>query len=476
MICKRALCLIILASSILFGQETELTGKVTSNNKAVVGAIVTLKSKQLADTTDAQGAFLIKVPSVNVLPVQFSQNSIQLKNKSINVKLDKPSKLSIDFFDINGRCLKTFSSKKLLTNSYSLDIGNQLSTQKMMVVRVTIDNKSTSFRYTPLMNSFNVLSQTMQSKPALKKAQAAIDKLETVAPGYKTKSVEVASYEGNYDIELELEDNIKCTACQRANANGSGSGPHKVVIETNSDKGINEGTIYHPEDMAPGKNYPLLVWGEGACTMNGTDNIAAMSEIASHGYIVVADGRPGGSGGRSMEKNPILLKYVDWIIAENRKPCSIFYMSVDTTKVAANGFSCGGMLAMATAHDPRITTWGLSSSGSFGDDHDLWNSVHTPVLIEEGHQDGTGAYTNGKRDYNGISRLGHPIMFFSNKSAGHGGDLWAANGGDFTKIHLAWLNWWLKGDLGSTGKGALVGNGCSWCSNNNWEVMSANIE
>jgi hypothetical protein len=53
--------------------------------------------------------------------------------------------------------------------------------------------------------------------------------------------------------------------------------------------------------------------------------------------------------------------------------------------------------------------------------------------------------------------------------------LFSNRGGDFTKINLAWLNWWLKGDQGATGKGALVGAGCSYCSNNAWEVKSAHL-
>jgi len=57
----------------------------------------------------------------------------------------------------------------------------------------------------------------------------------------------------------------------------------------------------------------------------------------------------------------------------------------------------------------------------------------------------------------------------------HDGDLWSKNGGDFTKIDLAWLNWWLKGDEGETGKGVLVGSGCTYCSDSNWEVKSDNI-
>jgi len=48
-------------------------------------------------------------------------------------------------------------------------------------------------------------------------------------------------------------------------------------------------------------------------------------------------------------------------------------------------------------------------------------------------------------------------------------------GGDFTKLNLAWLNWWLKGDLGATGKGLLVGAGCTYCKDSAWEVMSAKV-
>ncbi|MET0795695.1 MAG: hypothetical protein ABW061_29525 [Polyangiaceae bacterium] len=53
-----------------------------------------------------------------------------------------------------------------------------------------------------------------------------------------------------------------------------------------------------------------------------------------------------------------LLAHVSWAIAENDKPCSAYYQSLDTTKIAANGFSCGGLMAEGTAGDPRIATWG----------------------------------------------------------------------------------------------------------------------
>jgi len=270
-----------------------------------------------------------------------------------------------------------------------------------------------------------------------------------------------------------------CTASKSASANASGSGPHKVTVETNSDTGIKEGTIFRPTDLGGTEKYPIFVWGEGGCSQNGLSNSVAMAEIASHGYFVIADGTPNSSSSRTMDSsNPTamgapLLAYVTWAIAENAKSCSPYYQSLDTTKVAANGFSCGGLMSEGTAGDPRITTWGLNSSGLFSANPTFYKTIHTPVLIVLGGSSDI-AYENGERDYDNISALGIPTLLFS-KDLGHGGDLFSKNGGDFTKIDLAWLNWQLKGDLTATGKGLLVGSGCSYCSNSAWEVKSKNV-
>lgn len=269
-----------------------------------------------------------------------------------------------------------------------------------------------------------------------------------------------------------------CTASKPASAKASGSGPHQVTIETNSDPGIKEGTIFRPSDLGGSEKYPIFVWGEGGCSLNGLSNSAAMAEVASHGYFVIADGTPNNSNSREMdESNPAamgapLLAYVSWAIAENDKSCSPYHQALDTTKVAANGFSCGGLMAEGTAGDPRITTWGINSSGLFSANQQFYKTIHTPVLIVLGGSSDI-AYTNGERDFDSIGALGTPIFLFS-KQLGHGGDLFAKNGGDFTKIDLAWLNWQLKGDLTATGKGALVGSSCAYCSNSAWEVKTKN--
>lgn len=271
-----------------------------------------------------------------------------------------------------------------------------------------------------------------------------------------------------------------CTKSQSAGKNLSGTGPHAVVVETNSDAGIAKGTIFRPAELGGDEKYPLFVWGEGGCSQNGLSNSAAMAEIASHGYFVIADGTPNGTGNITMDRSMLaamaapLIGYIDWALAENEKPCSAYYHSLEPTKIAADGFSCGGLMAQGTITDPRITTWGVTSSGMAGAEQDFYDLIHTPVLFVMG---GTSdvAYDGGLEGYEAIAKLDVPVLWFSNENLGHGGDLTASRGGDFTKINLAWLNWWLKGDESASGKAMLVGSKCTYCSDGAWDVRSEHV-
>jgi hypothetical protein len=265
-----------------------------------------------------------------------------------------------------------------------------------------------------------------------------------------------------------------CTASKAASAKASGSGPHQVTIESNSDAGIKCGTIYRPTDLGGAEKYPIFVWGEGGCSQSGTSNQAAMGEIASHGYFIVADGVASGTACSSDQSGKPFLDYITWAIAENDKSCSAYYQSLDTTKIAADGFSCGGLMAENVSGDARFTAIGITSSGLFSADQTLYKKIHTPFKILLGGSVDM-AYTNGERDYDQISALGIPILLLSKDGANHGGDL--NNGkGDFNTVNLAWLNWQLKGDEGATGKGLLVGSSCKYCNASGWEFKSKNIQ
>ena len=488
MVHKGIACLFCVLGVELSAQTVALNGKVAdAGGKAIGGAIISLKSKKLADTTDAAGAYALNGTATSLRKDGYlpGKGSATFANGMVSVELTRSLRVRVDLLDLRGNLLGTVVEKPLSAGRYRFHAEQASAGAGVSIVRVSLGEETLRFLQAPSQGGSDGAAEARSggnaAGGALAKSQAVDDVLEASAVGFKSKSVPITSYEGKVDITLESDFTGTCTESKSVNSNAKGSGAHTVVVETNADNGIKEGTIFRPSDLGPGKKYPILVWGQGACSKNGLDALASMGELASHGYFVIADGTPNGSGTRPMNGDNLeemgrpALAYITWAIAENRKPCSKYYQSLDTSKIDANGFSCGGLFAQGTAKDPRMTTWGITSSGSFSNNPTLWNSVHTPVLFIEGNQDATGAYTNGLRDYNGIAPLGHPVMFFSNKTAGHGGDLFSANGGAFTKIHLAWVNWWLKGDVGATGKGALVGSGCTWCSNSNWEVKSANL-
>ena len=158
-----------------------------------------------------------------------------------------------------------------------------------------------------------------------------------------------------------------------------------------------------------------------------------------------------------------LIVYLDWAIAENEKSSCPYYQSLDVKKVSTNGVSCGGLMAIGTVGDPRITAWGVTSSGMARVNDDFYELVHTPVLFVEGGESDI-AYAGGTKGFETIStKLDVTVLWFS-KDLSHGSDLFTPNGGDFTRIILAWLNWQPKGHETATGKGLLVGNNCPYCS------------
>jgi hypothetical protein len=211
--------------------------------------------------------------------------------------------------------------------------------------------------------------------------------------------------------------------------------------------------------------------------LNGTTDPEFLGEIASHGFLVIADGTPNGSTSRPVGSDyralgQPLLKALDWAIKENERACSQYYQGLDTSKTAVFGWSCGGLMAEGVSSDSRLTTVMLNSSGMVNQDQTIYPGAHTPVLIILG---GTSdaATPNGMRDYDAINNV--PIVVESTE-VGHGGTYTQDNGGSFAKVDVAWLNWWLKGDTKATGKGMFVGANCGLCSDSSWTIQSKNLQ
>jgi len=217
---------------------------------------------------------------------------------------------------------------------------------------------------------------------------------------------------------------------------GSGAGPYGPGTYK-TDSGLSGHTIYYPSKTpANNEKLPVLVWGEGACSNDGTSNSALLQNIASYGFLAVAEGAPRGGG---TSNSASMKAAIDWV---TKVAGTGAYANVDATKIMAAGFSCGGTEAMDNVWDSRVDTIGVISSGLLSNQSAAaqWRK---PVLFVLG---GTSdiAYNNGERDFKNLA-AGVP-SWKGNINVGHGGTLNNANGGTFGKAILNWLLWTFKND------------------------------
>ena len=296
------------------------------------------------------------------------------------------------------------------------------------------------------------------------------------------------------------------------------TGPHAVVIE--HDQTLATHTIYRPATLGA-STHPVLVWGEGGCAKDGLQFPEFLTEIASHGVVVIADGPPvartapgggpaagaraggtappaaggapapraggaapapgagaraggRGRGGAPMTDGSALIAAIDWIAKEGNDPASRFYQKVEAGRVAAMGMSCGGLMSYGASADPRVATVGIWNSGLIQTDEKIFAGLHSPVIIVTGGESDI-AFANGKRDFETMPAT-IPVFYGVYPSVGHGGTYNEDNGGAFGVAAVAWLKWQLMNDTSATGKGYFVGTDCRICADSKWQTASRMLQ
>ena len=310
-----------------------------------------------------------------------------------------------------------------------------------------------------------------------------------------------------------------------------GTGPYKAIAVGNSS--ISTHTIYRPKDLSAfgdREKLPILAWGNGGCANSNSGHQNYLSEIASHGYLIVAIGPMQAGGGRGgpraggpaagapaagapVPSGGTLLDAVNWATAQNANPQSPYYRKIDTSKVAVFGHSCGGLQALEVSPDPRVKTTlvvdsgilnspgaapgaaatprgaagpggaaggapaGAGRGGAGGGNlpgmppltKDHLAKLHAPVFYLLGGESDI-AYANGMDDFKRIEKL--PV-FVANKGVGHGGTFTQPHGGDWAMASVAWLQWQFRGDA-EAGK-LFTGNPPGLARKDGWTVDKKNI-
>jgi hypothetical protein len=239
---------------------------------------------------------------------------------------------------------------------------------------------------------------------------------------------------------------------------------------------------------------PVVVWGNGGCSIDAPLYAGFLTSIASHGFLVITTaGTARRDGSPDYVTAADLKAAIDWAEHENARVGSPLYDKIETRRVAVMGQSCGGFLAITLGADPRVGTIGVFNSGLHETGWHGWladgglsfkpvraprapgpaalRSLHGPVLLINGG-DTDFMKAPSRAAYDAIENL--PTFYGSRHGVGHLATLFYPGGGEFANVASSWALWQLKQD---TKAGAMfVGSQCGLCSNADWDVESKRLE
>lgn len=264
--------------------------------------------------------------------------------------------------------------------------------------------------------------------------------------------------------------NIQAQTSNSVVMDGGGSGPYKAVMT--DDESLPGFTIYRPGDIQSASKVegalPVVLFGNGGCYRSSQPYAKFLTEIASHGYVLMAVGEwriehdPDEAKVWELDDEKSTLKTNDakslvntalnWLEKENQRAGSEFYQTVNTHNVAAMGYSCGGIqaLIMGTLGDKRIKTVVGMNTGAFIDGGPLngmitkddLQKLTTPIIYMLGGEKDDAA-PNGRDDFKRINHV--PVVLATYPSVGHTATYQDHQGGAFGQMARTWLDYQLKG-------------------------------
>ncbi|MBJ7471200.1 MAG: dienelactone hydrolase family protein [Solirubrobacteraceae bacterium] len=243
------------------------------------------------------------------------------------------------------------------------------------------------------------------------------------------------------------------------------TGPY--VVRWSEPGDLKNHTVYRPSVPA-GVKMPVLVWGPSGCIGNGLAFQVAMTEIASHGIIVLASGAPLGFTGTNVS---MMDRSVEWAKTQNARVGGAYYGKLIADRVAVAGHSCGGLEAyQLAAKRPEVAAVGIMNSGQITQSQTQLNQQKAPILYLLGGS-GDVAYANGQRDYTRLP-AGLPA-FLASDNSGHFGTWFNQNGGSYAQTLKDWILYRINGN--ATAAKRFVGPTCGLCTTRGWSVKSKNL-
>jgi hypothetical protein len=250
-----------------------------------------------------------------------------------------------------------------------------------------------------------------------------------------------------------------CTAQPPGAVSDYGARGPFAVTQVNNTGPSGQYTMFRPTDLNTGFKHPPTTWGNGLSTTPAA-YVALLTTVASHGFVVIASNSTGITAQQ-------VRSGLEWLIAQN-DVAGDFQGKLVVDCASAIGYSMGGGAATTASAHPAVkaivSMHGLQASSG---------SNPAPLLLMTSTDDTfVTKAANAQPSYNRASAQQPTILATLNCPAagmdyclsisgigGHAIPLDNAHG-DRAPL-VAWLRYWIYGDLGA--RGFFFGPDCTLC-------------
>ena len=245
-------------------------------------------------------------------------------------------------------------------------------------------------------------------------------------------------------------------------------------------------TVYRPVDPEGEvlDRLPVVVWSDGACTISNDSYVFLLTEVAAHGFVIVAFGAPDEhtqpNGIADANRLPTAINWATERYHHDRE----YFEQFDTSKIATAGHSCGGVDAEYTAlADRRVKTSVILDSGFYpngqvgmsgplANSRNLIPNLYGPIIFIDGGPTDV-AQPNSVANYNLVTKV--PAVLAEQATAGHGGFYGPPLSVELQAIQVVVS--WLDGILNHNDESLdfLVGSNPGLAQDSGWTVQSKNF-
>jgi len=196
---------VTLAAAVASAQNVNITGTVTAGGAPLSGVVVRLIGSQMADTTDAGGAYTLSgsVSTLAPLARQAFANAIQYRNNVFTFHTQSAVTVSAKLYDMRGAMVGTVYSGRLSPGATDVPFTFKNHGNAMYVMKIRSDESAMAFKIIPSSRGSSAVYDLSASSGRQFLAKAmAFDWLQATKLGYTSHLEQLAASSGVVNITM----------------------------------------------------------------------------------------------------------------------------------------------------------------------------------------------------------------------------------------------------------------------------------